>query len=39
MGPVPTFPYSKTPYGIDTEFCQSKSKKTMSIVSIYILQP
>lgn len=39
MEPVPTFPYSKTPYGINTEFYQSKSKKTMSIVSIYTVQP
>ncbi|OWK60561.1 MDS1 and EVI1 complex locus protein MDS1 [Lonchura striata] len=39
MEPVPTFPYSKTPYGINTEFYQSKSKKTMSIVSIYAVQP
>lgn len=39
MEAVPTFPYSKTPYGINVVFCRSKSKETMSIVSIYTVQP
>lgn len=30
---------SKAPYGITAEFVKSKSEKTMSIVSIYTLQP